>query len=344
MRFAPKHSRDVHKTRNTMLNLTIQSTLRRALAATLAGSALLAATLPAKADFPERPVKLVVPFAAGLPPDALGRIVGDAMGKRLKTAVLIENRPGANGNIGTEAVARAPADGYTLLVCGLTCATANAMYKQLRFNVKNDLVPVGNIGAFPSVLVVSAQSPHKSLAELVKYAKEHPKEVTFASAGSGGSPHLAGEQLRRAAGIDITHVPYGTSDPLIDVAAGRVDFMFIPGVAAAARKEQLRALAVATGERIPSLPEIPTLEESGYKGFRMEAWNALWAPKGTPEAVLTLLSKVLRESLADPDVQGKLAGTGIKIIGGTRAQMAAYFDADAQRWVDVAKAANIQLD
>jgi tripartite-type tricarboxylate transporter receptor subunit TctC len=318
--------------------VNIINTMGRTLARLGLAATALACGASAWAAYPEKPIKIVVPFVAGIAPDAMARTIGEALSRRLNTPVLIDNRPGANGNIGTEFAARSAPDGYTLLVCGLTCSAAETFYRNLRFDMARDLEPVINIGTIPSVLVVAGNSPYKTLKDLTLDAKARPRQLSFASVGFGGSPHLAGELLKRAATIDILHVPYASSDPLLDVVGGRVSFMFIPGTAAAAQKSRLRPLAIASAQRDVGLPDVPTVAESGYPGFLMEPWNGLWAPKGTPPAILDLLNDTLQKVLAEPEIQAKLKPLGLTIASGTRQQMKQFFDADAKRWRDVGKA------
>lgn len=295
------------------------------------------------ADFPEKAIRIIVPFPAASPPDILVRTLVPSLTTRFGKPILVENRPGANGNIGTEYLVNSPADGYTLMAGGLTVSTAEIFYKNLRFDVKRDLMPVTNFGVFPSVMIVGANSPFKSATELLDHLRKNPGQ-TYASYGRGGSPHLAGEQLRALAKVDITHIPFATTDPVLDVAAGRVTFMFVPGAAAMAKKDIVRALGVASAQREAMLPDLPTMDELGLKGFRMEAWNGVWAPKGTPTDRLDYLNRQINEAMNEPENRAKLNGAGMRIIGGTRAQMQTYFELDIKRWQDLAKAVGIQPD
>lgn len=313
-----------------------------ALAAGLLASSFAAQSQPA--DYPKRAITIVVPFAVGLAPDIQGRLIAEALSKRIGVPVLVENRPGANGNIGTEAVARAKPDGYTLLICGLTCSIAKSIYKDIRFDVKRDLAPLVNIGTIPSVLVVAKDSPFQNIGELIAHAKAHPDELTFASVGIGGSPHLAGELLKRSAGVDLMHIPFGSGDPLVEVGSGRVTMMFIPGVAAQNQQKLFRLLGVASAQRDPALPDVPTFAESGIANFEVEPWNGIWAPSGTPEPVLDYLNEHLQAVLAQPDVAKRLQQLGLKVVGGTRAAMAEYFDADTKKWAEVVEANGIVLE
>lgn len=298
-------------------------------------------TIPKPADFPEKPIHLIVPFNAGSPPDILARNIQIGLSKRIGQTVIVENRPGANGNIGTEYVKNMKPDGYSYVICGLTCSTADVFYKKVRYDMRKDMAPVINFGFFPSVLVVSKQSPIKTANELLQYLKEHPGS-TYASWGRGGSPHIASEQLSALAHVDILHVPFGSTDPVLDVAAQRITFMFVPAAAATAKTDLLRLLAVASLEREPSLPDLPTLNELGLKGFRMEAWNGLYTAAGAPEDRLEYMNREINALLQEPTMREKIEALGMRIIGGTRQDLAEYFDRDNNQWREVAKSTGIK--
>jgi len=330
--------------------VTFLASLRRCTAA-VAATALAYTFLPAAAHaqdipkpggFPDRQIRLVVPFGAATPPDILGRIIGPALSARIGVPVVVDNKPGANGNIGAALTGASPPDGYTLVICGLTCATADVFYKTPGFETRHDLAPVINIGAFPSVLIVGTNSPFKTAPELFDYIRKHPGEVTYASYGRGGSPHLAAEQMATIGKLDMVHVPFGTSDPVLDVSSGRVTFMFIPAAAALARKGLVHSLAVASGQREEMLPGLPTVAEFGFKGFNMEAWNGLYAAKNTPADRLEYLNKQMQAVLNDPDIKAQLFAAGLRVIGGSRAELASYYDQDNKRWHQVADAAGIK--
>jgi tripartite-type tricarboxylate transporter receptor subunit TctC len=329
--------------------MTIQIAARRHLMS-LAALALAASFLPAvsraqtidkPAGFPEKPVRIVVPFPAGSPPDTLARIIAQPLSARIGQSVLVENRPGANGNIGTENVAFSPGDGYSYVVCGITCATADVFYKNVRFDMRKDLVPVVNFGVFPSVLIVGAKSQFNTPQQLLDYLRKNPGS-SYASYGRGGSPYLAAEQLRSIGKLDLVHVPFGSSDPLMDIASLRIPFMFMPSITAQAKKDLVRSLAVASLKREPLLPDLPTMDELGMTGFNMEAWNALWASKGTPADRAEYMNRQINAVLSEPDIRTKFNNAGLRIIGGTRAQLAEYYDVDNKRWHNVAKTNGIQ--
>jgi tripartite-type tricarboxylate transporter receptor subunit TctC len=294
------------------------------------------------AGFPNKPIRLIIPFGAGTPPDILGRLIAPALSERVGVSVIVDNKPGANGNIGAGFTSSTPPDGYNLVICGLTCATADVFYKTPGFETRRDLAPVINIGAFPSVLIVGANSPYKTAPELFDYIRKHPGEVTYASYGRGGSPHLAAEQLQTIGKLDMVHIPFGTSDPVLDVSSGRVTFMFIPAASAVARKGLVHSLAVASAAREPMLPELPTVAEFGFKGFNMEAWNGLYASKNTPPDRLEYLNRQMQAVLDDTRVKAQLYAAGLRVIGGTRAELATYYDQDNKRWHQVADSAGIK--
>ena len=291
--------------------------------------------------FPEKQVRLIVPFPAGSPPDIIARTIQPSLSTRIGQPVVVENRPGANGNIGTEYVMNQPADGYSYVVCGLTCSTAEIFYRNVRFDMRKTMAPVINLGVFPSVLTVSERSPIKTAKELLEYLKKNPGSP-YASWGRGGSPHLAAEQLRSIGSLDVRHVPFGSTDPMIDVAAERITFMFAPSGAVLAKKGILRPLAVASPQREPLIPELPTMEELGLKGFRMEAWNGLYTTGKVPADRLEYMNQQFNAVLQEPEIKTRFNAAGMRIIGGTRQQLVEYFDQDNKRWQELAKATGIQ--
>jgi tripartite-type tricarboxylate transporter receptor subunit TctC len=300
-----------------------------------------AQTIEKPAGFPDKQVRLVVPFPAGSPPDILARLISPSLSARIGQTVVVDNRPGANGNIGTEHVANSPPDGYSYIVCGITCSTADVFYKNMRYDMRKDLLPVVNFGVFPLVLIVSSNSPFKTAKDLLEFLQKNPG-TAYASYGRGGSPHIAAEQLSSIGKVSLTHIPFGSSDPVMDIASQRVPFMFIPSGTANAKKDIVRSLAVASAQREALLPDLPTMQEVGLKGFQMEAWNALWAPKGTPIDRLEYMNRQINAVLNEPEIRNKFNGAGMRIIGGTRAQLYEYYDQDNKRWHEVAKVRGIQ--
>ena len=279
--------------------------------------ALAAAALPATAaaqTFPDKPIKLVVNFPPGGAADVIGRAVAGAMSESLKQQVVVENKPGANGNIGAEQVAKSPADGYTLLMSSGGAMTVNPfIYKQMPFDAERDLLPVASVARVLVFLMAHPSLPVNSAQEFIAYAKANPGKLSYGSAGSGSSPHLAGEMLARQAGYQATHVPYkGAAPALNDLLAGQVQFMFDPGPGLRHAKEgKLKLLAVGSPRRSSQLPDTPTLAEVGMTGFDADTIFGIYAPNGTPAAVVTQLHTEINKALATPAV-----GDVIKRIGG----------------------------
>jgi tripartite-type tricarboxylate transporter receptor subunit TctC len=274
---------------------------------------LLADTGLAK-DWPTRPVTIIVSFAAGGTVDIIARMIGDRLSTALGQPVVIDNRPGAGGNIGAAAVARANPDGYTLLMSGSpTHSVGPHLFKNLTYDPMRDVPPVAMIAVAPNLLVVSSSLPVKSVTDLVRLAKEKPGTVTYSSAGIGTSGFLAAELLKAKAGLDMSHVPYkGGSDAVTGVLSGNVTFVFftLPAVLPQVQAGHLRALAIASAERSPLVPDVPTIAETGYPGFDVIAWYALFAPRGTPEPVVKTLSEEIKKIVAEPEIRERMAKLG----------------------------------
>src|SRR5262245_7142960 len=280
----------------------------------VAGAAALpAASRIARAQvYPARPVRLIVTVAAGSSPDIIARLIGQWLSERLGQQFVIENRPGAGGNIGTEAVVRAPADGYTLLLCGIMNATNAALYDQLNFDFIRDIAPVASVLRGPSVLVVHPSVPAKSVPEFIAYAKANPGKVYLASAGNGTGSHIAGELFKMMAGVDMVHVPYRGGGPaLTDLLGGQVQVMFAATVVSIEyiRAGRLRPLAVTTATRSDALPDIPTVGEF-VPGYEASAWFGIGAPKNTPTEIVDTLNKDVNAARAAPNMKARLADLG----------------------------------
>lgn len=304
----------------------------------------VSAWLPARAS--ERPIQLVVPFGAGTVVDILGRLLAEHMGPALGTTVVVQNMPGAAGNIGVGHVAKAAPDGHTLVLAGDAAIVVNpAIYSKLPYDPQRDLAPVSQITVTPNVLVVGNQVPAASVAELVALAKAQPGKLSFASPGAGTSGHRAGELLRRAAGIDIVHVPYKNS-PLTDVVGGSVTMFFAPTATALpmVRDGKLRALATTAPQRLAVTPELPTMVEAGYPGFDAVAWFGLLAPAGTPAGRLQRLQAAAVQALAQPVVRERLAGMGATAVGSTPEQFARFIADETPRWARLMREAGIRAD
>ena len=321
--------------------------IREVLGMLLLGTALLVPFTAQAQPYPSRPIKIVVPYAAGGAVDIVARTIGQPLSEALKQPVIVDNRPGASANIGMELVAKAAPDGYTLLMASNGIATNMALFPQLAFDGRRDFAPVARIGYAPLVIVVPATSPVKSLKELIAMAKAEPGKLTYASAGNGSSGHLAGEFLKSTAKIDVLHVPYKGGAPAItDLLGERISFMPINPVEVIAhiRAGRLRALAVASDKRFPLLPDVPTAAEAGLPGYEASVWWGLVAPAKTPPEVVRQLNAETNKSLADAAMANKLAELGVVVTPGTPDQFAAFIKAQTELWSGVIKAAGIQPD
>ena len=325
---------------------------RRTLLAAVAVTALTwaAATpqaLAQTADFPSKPIRIVVPFSAGGAVDRPIRAIAQDLGKRLGQQILIENKPGAGATIGSEAVAKSTPDGYTLLLASQTNAISATLYKKLSFDPVEDFVGISLLGREPGVLVVNPAFPAKSVAELVSLAKAKPGEYNYASSGNGSGQHLFMAMFASMAGIQLTHVPYkGSGQATTDLLAGTVP-MSVPGTNGMVkhiRAGKLRALATTGTTRSTQLPEVPTLAESGYPGYSAYVWMGLLAPKGTPQAIVDKLQREFKTSLASPDVVTFMKDAGIEIVGSTPAQMDSYFREERARWAGIVKQIGAKVD
>ena len=318
------------------------------LAIALLPAATALAPLTAHAQpYPSHPIKIVVPYAAGGAVDIVARTVGQPLSEGLKQPVIVDNRPGASANIGMEAVAKAAPGGYTLLLASNGIATNMALFPNLPFDGRRDFVPIEKIGYAPLVIVVPASSPVKSLQDLIATAKAEPGKLTYASAGNGSSGHLAGELLKSTAKIDVLHVPYKGGAPAItDLLGERITFMPINPVEVIAhiRAGRLRALAVASNQRFPLLPDAPTAAEAGIPGYEASVWWGLVAPAKTPPEVIRRLNSETTKALTNPAIENKLTELGVVVTPGTPGQFAAFLKAQTELWSEVIKAARIQPD
>jgi tripartite-type tricarboxylate transporter receptor subunit TctC len=309
---------------------------------------MLAAAPPAAAaDFPTRPITLVVPFPAGGTPDILARILSENLGKRLGQPLIVENRAGAGGNIGAQAVARAAPDGYTLLMCAFGCTVAPSLYQPPPYDIVKDFAPVAMVGTVPSVLVVNPKVPAKTLPELLAYARANPGALNSASSGVGGSAHLATELLKQRAGIDVAHIPYkGAGQVAADLLGGQVDMYFdnLPASLANIRAGKLRALAVASSKRAPAIPDVPTFAESGVPDFLITPWFGVMAPARTPDATLAALHDAFTEALIAPEVAAKMRELGVETAAGTRQALGDFVTTETARWKDVIQANHIKAE
>lgn len=321
-------------------------TLRTRLMAALLALQPLAATAQ---DFPSKPIKFMVGYAAGGPTDVIARIVGQEVSATLGQPVVVENRAGANGNIGTEAVARSAPDGYTLIVNTLS-HNVNPLLNpgMAKYDPAKDFAPVSLAVVLPQLLVVSHDSPYQTLADLLKAAKADAGKVSYGSAGNGGSAHLSAELLAQRAGAKMTHIPFkGNGPALTEVMAGRVSYMFYPmiGVASHVADKKLRILGVTTEKRHPDFPGAPTMAEAGFPGFESYVGPVgFMAPAGTPAPAMQKLSTAIRAALTKPEVRDRLRGLGAVVVGSSPDEYREWLKGDAQRWSQLIAAAQIKGD
>jgi len=320
-----------------------------ALFAMLALTAGLAAWSTASAQaYPARPIRFVIPYPPGGASDVTARTLGAKMAETWGQQVLVDNRAGANGIIALELAAKAPPDGYTILMANLGPNAINpSVYTKLPYDPIKDFSPVTLTTLVPQLLVVHPSLPAKSVQELVALAKTRPTQLSFASAGIGASNHLSGELFRMMAGIKLTHVPYkGDTPAMTDIIAGQVAIMFPTAIAATphVKSAKLRALAATSAKRIASMPDLPTVAESGIAGFEAVSWGGVMAPAGTPKDIVAKLHAEITRILGLPDVRERLSGLGAEIVASTPAEFAAYLRSEIDKWSKVARAANVKLD
>jgi len=314
--------------------------------AAIALTAALAAA-PAVAAYPEKPITLVVPFPAGGAVDTLGRIFADRISAQTGQSVIVENRGGANGNIGTEVVAKAPPDGYSLLIAANGMATNPTLYPKRSFDETRDLAPVAYIGYAPLILVVAYDSPYKTFADLIEAAKAKPGSVSFATSGTGSAPHLASELLSITTKSKMLHVPYkGGAPAKLDLVTGRVSFMLLNPLEAVPQIEtrKLRALMVDNPQRLPQLPDVPTARELGYPDLEAKVWWGFSVPAGTPEDVIATLNKNINQAMQNKDVREKLDKMAITVGGGSAEDFARFYREQVGKWAQVVKEAGIETN
>jgi tripartite-type tricarboxylate transporter receptor subunit TctC len=313
-----------------------------------AAAALAARTPPgARAQaWPSRFVRLMVPLAPGGPTDFVARLVADPLSRIWGQQVVVENRPGAGGNLATETVARSDPDGYTILFATSSLAVSGSLYRSLGYNPIADFAPIAQLTVFPYFMFVPNSLPAKSVREFIALAKSNAGKLTLASPGTGSAPHLTGELFKRMAGVEMTHVPYrGAALVLNDLIPGRVDLYFSSGALLEnARAGQIRALAVTGSKREPAAPELPTMAEAGVPGFEASSWHGLFVPARTSPQIIKKMNADAISSLAEPAVRRTLEQNGYGIVGSTPEELAALLKSDIFKWGTVIKAAGISID
>jgi len=314
----------------------------------LAVLALAASSLAFAQEYPAKPIRFVVPYPAGGPLDTVARLLGQKVSASVKQPVIVEDKPGAGGNIGADLVAKAPPDGYTILMGAVATHAINpTLYAHIPYDAARDFAPVTQVASTPNVLVVNPALPVSNVREFIRYAKAHPGQLNFGSGSTGSAGHLAGELFDAMAGVKMVHVPYkGAAPAMQDLIAGRVQLMFDNFASASAQIEagRVKALAVTTAKRSELAQELPTIAESGLPGFDINTWFGVFAPAGTPPAIIDRLHDEFVRALADPGVHEAMLKLGAEPVGSTPAQFAAYIRSEAAKYAKVIKASGARVD
>lgn len=303
--------------------------------------------LPAAAQYPVKPIHYIVPFPPAGATDILARIVADKLGPALGQQVIVENRPGAAGNVGTEVVAKSPPDGYTILQLTAAQSISETLYTRLPFSLERDLAPVALVALVPNVMVVNPAVPARTVQEFIDLAKAQPGKINYASSGSGTSIHMSAEMFKMLAGVDMVHVPYkGSAQAIADLIGGQVSVMFdnLPSAMPHIKSGRLRALAITTAKRYPALPDLPTVQESGVPGYDSSAWFGIVAPIGTPPEIVNRLNLEVNKILALPDVREKLESQGAIPTPGTPADFGNLIRNEVEKWAKVVKASGAKVE
>ena len=321
---------------------------------TLVAAGLALAAVPAaqaqqpEANWPSKPVRWIVPFPPGGAMDAIARTLGEKAGKILGQPFVIENKPGAGGNIGADFVAKQPGDGYTLMITSIGMATNKPLYGKLSYDPIKDFAPVSLLAVVPNVLVTNASQPNvKNVADVIAAARKAPGTLTYASAGNGTSIHLAGEVFTSLAKVEMLHVPYKGSGPaVVDLIGGQVNYMFdsITSARPHIQSGKLRALAVTTAKRSSALPNIPTMAEAGVTGYEVSPWFAVFMPAATPKPIVAKLNAALLEAMNQPEVRARFETIGAEPVGSTPDELAAHLARESTRWSKVIGERGIKLD
>lgn len=314
----------------------------------LTAIALVATGLPAQAqNWPERPIKLVVPYPAGGNADNTARLLATQLSDRLGQQVVVDNRPGGSGTIGAAAVAKAQPDGYTLLLDATAFTVNPSLFAKLPFDAAKDFAPISLVMQAPLLLVVPAASPFKTVADVAQAAKAKPGRLTYASAGNGGAQHLAGELFKQGAKVSMTHIPYrGGAPALTDLIGGQVDLMFSATTASGpfVKSGKLRALAISSAQRTPGWEQVPTVAESGLPGFQVNEWNGLFAPAGTPQPILQRLETETRAIVASAEMKKRFAELGVQGVGSSAQDFKVFVQSETAKWASVIRASGIRMD
>jgi tripartite-type tricarboxylate transporter receptor subunit TctC len=296
-------------------------------------------------EFPNKPIRLIVPFPAGGPNDIIARVIGQRMSELTKQPVLIDNRGGQGGVLGTDVLAKSAPDGYTIAISSAGALAISPSMEKVAYDTLTDLAPVTLVATVPEMLVVATSVPAKTMAELIALAKSQPGKLYFASSGPGSLPHLAGELFRLTAKIDIVHVPYRGAAPAVNDLLGQqvqMTFLDLPVLLPQVKAGALRPIAMGSPERAPTAPDVPTTAELGLPELRIENWYGMVAPKGTPDAVIATLNRITLQAMADPAVKDKLASQGATLIGDTPEHFRSFIGAEIKKWADVIKAAGVE--
>ncbi|HUG57042.1 MAG TPA: tripartite tricarboxylate transporter substrate binding protein [Candidimonas sp.] len=296
--------------------------------------------------YPSKAIKMVVPYPPGGPTDLVARGAGMAMANIIGQSIVVDNKSGASGMIGADQVARSEPDGYTILANASLHVINPHIYKKMTHDAFNDFVPVTQLAAVPLVLVVPKDSPIKTVADLVAEAKRSKSGLNFGSAGTSSAQHLSGESFKELAGVQMQHVPYkGSAPALTDLVGRQLDLMFdsMPSAMPFIKSGQLRAVAVTTSKRVAALPDVPTVAESGFPDFDISTWYGVWAPKGTPDAIVEKLAATAKQALSDPKVAAQYASMGAEPVGSTPKEFAQYVESEGKKWAKLVKQANVPL-
>ncbi|WP_407116660.1 Bug family tripartite tricarboxylate transporter substrate binding protein [Bradyrhizobium sp. LMG 9283] len=319
--------------------------LRRLLVELFLGLLLLLPSLASAQNFPAKPIKLIVPFPAGGPNDIIARVIGQRMSELSGQPVVIDNRGGQGGVLGTDAVSKAPPDGYTIAISSAGALAISPSMEKVAYDTQADLTPVTLVATVPEMLVVATNVPAKDIGELIALAKAQPGKLNFASSGPGSLPHLAGELFKLTAKIDIVHVPYRGAAPAVNDLLGQqvqMTFLDLPVLLPQVKAGALRPIAMGSAERAPTAPDVPTTAEAGFPDLRIENWYGMVAPKGTPKEIVTALHALATKAMADPAVKEKLAAQGATLIGDEPEHFRQFIADETRKWAKVIKDAGVE--